>query len=136
MNLEKLLAIKGLAALQFENAQSKIKGIMDEEQRLRAQLAKLDRHAAVVLMHEPEQGTMRALGADIAWLHWLDRSRTSLNTRLAQVLARKEQYMAELRRLRGRKEVAQKLVDETSRSNRKKAAKRLLDDAVQRVVRF
>lgn len=134
--MEKLYAIKELSALQFENAQSRIKGIVEEEQQLRAQLAKLDRHAAVVQMHEPEQGTMRALGADLAWLRWLDRSRTSLNTRLAQVLARKEQYMAELQRLRGRKEVAQKLVDETTLSNRKKAAKRLLDDAVQRAVRF
>jgi hypothetical protein len=73
---------------------------------------------------------MQAIGADVIWQAWAGRARSQLNISLAQVLARKAQVMARIRKAFGRKRVAEQLLSQTQDEQKKKAAAAALQVAI------
>jgi len=80
----------------------KVKGILKEEAALRQRLAQLDEHARAARETESTAGSMRAIGADILWQAWEERTRRALNMELARVMARKLAAMDRVRAAFGR----------------------------------
>ncbi|MCA0870518.1 hypothetical protein LCL97_06765 [Seohaeicola saemankumensis] len=81
----------------------KVKGILKEEAALRLRLAQLDEHARAARETGSTVGSMRAIGADILWQAWEERTRRALNMELARVMARKLAAMDRVRTAFGRK---------------------------------
>jgi len=105
-----------LTELQFIQSQSEFRQILNEENKLRAEIAKLRSQAEAVDANGVTE--MHSVGADILWRAWVARMLTQLNTELAQVLARKENCLAQVQRAFSRMNVTVQL-DE----NGKKQAK-------------
>ncbi len=82
---------------------NKVKGILKEEAALRQRLAQLDEHERVARETGSTVGSMRAIGADILWQAWEERTRRALNMELARVMARKLVAMDRVRAAFGRK---------------------------------
>lgn len=94
----------------YQREVARLRGLRDEEARLRAALVRLDAQArdARRLSDSALRG-VREIGADIVWQGWLARHRATLQSELAHVLARKEHAMPALRRAFGRAEAARAL---------------------------
>ena len=82
-----------------------IAALLDEERRLRGQLARLDGQVAEAnATLAGGAAAMQAMGAEVLWQAWAGRSRRQLNIELAAVLSRKLAAMDGLRRAFGRQE--------------------------------
>ena len=112
----------------YQREVARLRALRDEEARLRAALAKLDAqaHAARELSDEALRG-VREIGADIVWQGWLARHRATLQSELAQVLARKEHAMPAHRRAFGRAEAARALRAQAHAGARTRQARREAD---------
>ena len=116
----------------YQREVARLRALRDEEARLRAALAKLDAQASAAreLSDEALRG-VREIGADIVWQGWLARHRATLQSELAQVLARKEHAMPAQRRAFGRAEAARALRAQARVEARTRQARReddLLDN--------
>ena len=82
-----------------------IAALLDEERRLRGQLARLDGQVAEAnATLAGGAAAMQAMGAEVLWQAWAGRSRRQLNIELAAVRSRKLAAMDGLRRAFGRQE--------------------------------
>jgi hypothetical protein len=109
---------------------SAIQSILSQEAALRAQLAMLDTQVKQAASTGAELSAMRSIGADVVWMAWVDRTRTQLNSQLAQVLARKLQKMDKVRRAFGKTIVADKLVENEQSCLKHKRAEKALAAAI------
>lgn len=94
------LALASRALYLREHA--KIRGILEEEALLRQRLAKLDHHVEVARTADRAEDPMKAIGADILWRAWEERTRRALNIELSRVMARKLAAMDKVRQAFGR----------------------------------
>lgn len=115
----------------YRAEQAKFQRLTTREGQLRRALADLDAHrrAAAHLPADQLDG-VRAIGADLAWQGWVQRSRSALNMELAQVLVKKAERMGALRRAFGRSEVVGQL-DRDSKTARRKSAQDREAEAAQ-----
>lgn len=127
------------AAYQAE--QARMRDILRQEADLRRELAELDgKRRAARSLGADELAAPRAIGADMLWQGWTQRTRQTLNVQLAQVLVKKAQEQAALTRAFGRAEVVSALLADEKAARRKKAqgrAQRVTQDlALLRSYRF
>lgn len=101
--MEMLRQMAAVTEAQYLKEHAKIKPILDQEARLRGQLAKLDTQVKDARHMADTDVPMKALGADLLWEGWHIKTRRNLNAQLAQVTARKLMAMDRLRRTFGRK---------------------------------
>ena len=95
---------------------AKVRDILEEESRIRAGLAKLDLQLQTARDTAQDDLSMRALGADVLWRAWEEKTRRAFNIELAQVMARKLQVMDQVKLAFGKK-VA---VEELAKADKKK----------------
>lgn len=102
-----------LMEMQYQHDQKSLQSIIKQELRIRLEQATLQGQTQSArqlgINDEPE---MRAMGADVVWERWLERSRAKLNLDLANVLATKEMHLTRVRNSFGKLQAA------TAKSNR------------------
>lgn len=108
MSDKKFIQLEQILALKFQKRQQIFSKISAEENRLRAQMMRLitqDQQAEAV-----NDNGIKAIGADVLWKAWVERSKTALNMELAQVLAQKERLLASVQRDYGKLLVSRQLL--------------------------
>jgi hypothetical protein len=127
--LSDLRQLEGIVQARYQHQQQSFGRLVAEENRLRDELARLDRFMAETRRMPRDESEMRAIGADLVWQSWLGRSKAQLNTKLAQVLAIKEQHLKQVRVAYGKLLVVQELIDKGTSDGRKKVARDALSRA-------
>ena len=129
-NLNELRQLEAITQAKYDQQQQSFQRIQSEENRLRAELRKLDEMLLSSNNTDVRIGEMRAIGADVIWQGWVGRSKTELNLKLAQVLAIKEQQLQQVRQAFGKLQVVQQLITETKDDQRKKKGQSQLELAM------
>ncbi len=122
-DLQKLRQITH-AAYQVE--QGKLRDVLQQEASLREALTVLDgKRRAAQRLSSDQLAAPRAIGADLLWQGWTQRTRQDLNIQLARVLVVKAEKTAALTRAFGRAEVVKTLLNEQKTAQRRGALDRL-----------
>lgn len=113
----------------YRAEQAKLQGLTAREAQLRRALADLDadRRTAAQLPDDQLLG-VRAIGADLAWQRWVQKSRAALNMELARVLVKKAERMGALRHAFGRSQAVAQLDRDAKTALRKSAQDREAQD--------
>lgn len=119
-----------LCDLKYRNSQQKLAVIVERENALRAELAKLRGFVTETRSLPAEQAQMRAIGADVIWMQWVARSQSRLNIELAQVLAQKEGLIVQHKRAFGKTHAAQSLANEAKQKRVRHLRERMLTQAI------
>jgi small-conductance mechanosensitive channel len=118
---EPLADLADLTDALYQAELAKMQGLAARENKLRADLVKLDQHHKQNLTLPAAQlFAPRHIGADVLWHGWVGRSRTELNQQLALVLAQKSQMMNALRRAHGKHLAANQLLEDAQAKRRKR----------------
>jgi len=117
-----LAQMQVICEAQYAQKQATFAKLVAEENRLRAELHRLDKMGRDAQTETLEHIPMQAIGADVIWQGWLGRSKTSVNIALARILAMKEHHMAEVRLAYGKLLVTQQLSKDATARHHKKAA--------------
>ncbi|MCD1625037.1 hypothetical protein K7H22_03400 [Seohaeicola saemankumensis] len=104
--------IAQLMDLVFQQRLSFNQKLVQEEATLRHALVRLGNADFANTSCKTEHHGMRAVGADLLWQAWLTRHKIEMNTRLANVLARKEISSTALRKAFGRSQAADAIRDQ------------------------
>lgn len=115
---------------RYEQRQQSFAKIVAEETYLRTELARLDAMNAQTHAPPEDATSMRAIGADVIWQGWLGRARTTLNLRLARVLAVKEHHLLEVRRAYGKVLVVEELQTQHTAEARKMQSDAAFNQAI------
>lgn len=130
MNRDKLDQMTRAAEAAYLAEHRKIQPLLQEEARLRADLARLQAQADTERQKLAGDLPMQSIGADLLWQGWLVRSRKQLNFELSQVLARKTNAMDRVRHAFGRRNAVETLRDkaiaERDAARRKKQMETLM----------
>lgn len=118
MKRQILPALAVAAQASYLHQVRRIADMVAEERALRAALARLDGQAESARGALARDRTMRAIGADLRWQGWEDRTRRTLNTELARVLARKETVLDAVRLAHGRHQAIVSLRDTAALAHR------------------
>ncbi|MFX0542054.1 hypothetical protein ACEWPM_010025 [Roseovarius sp. S4756] len=105
----------------YQAAQATVQDIVRQEAELRKELSELEvKRVAARALPQKELAAPRAIGADLLWQGWTQRTRQELNIQLAQVLVRKAEKMNALRQAFGKAEAVSKLIahEKTARCKR------------------
>ncbi|WP_189367014.1 hypothetical protein [Tateyamaria omphalii] len=128
MDWSQLRQISELKFRQSEQAMSKLKV---RETSLRSELARLQSLAQETHAQPASDSELRAIGADIIWLKWIENSRRKLNIELAQVLALKEDIAARHRKTNGEKLVTEALSEKQRLGRQRLRRERTLNQAIE-----
>ena len=126
--MKTLLQLEQLRSLKSQKALAEITA---EESRLRTQIRTLQQHRRN--SHDPDPGLMpmRAIGADILWQGWIDRTQSDLNMDLARVLARKAPIAKRARKDIGRRDVVSEMKDQMQVADQRAEEAGRLDSMLQ-----
>lgn len=121
-----LQKLKQITQAAYQVEQAKLRNILQQEAKLRQDLADLDlqRRAASGLSAD-QLAAPRAIGADLLWQGWTQRTRQELNVQLARVLVIKAEKTAALTQAFGRAEVVETLLKDQKTAQRKNALDRI-----------
>ena len=123
MRAEQLPGLVAATDALYLREHAKVREILQEEASVRRRLRQLDDQAAAARAGGAEMAQMRAIGADVQWQAWQERTRRALNMELARVLARKAAAMDKVRLAYGRKAAVaelSKVEAEKARARRQK----------------
>lgn len=123
MSNDTLSQISAVTETLFQREFSKIREILKEETALRQSLARLDTHSQATKIDQALDCTMKTIGADILWQSWISNTRRVLNIELAQIIARKIEAKAHVRKAFGQKEAVKNLMEAALQERRKRAAR-------------
>lgn len=126
-----LLQLQQVSKLRFQQSEQVISKLRSREASLRSELSRLQNLARETNDQHPSDAPLRSIGADIIWLKWLENSRKILNIELAQVLAQKEQMMAQYRLANGKKLVTDALLEKEQLDKHRSRRARALDEAIE-----
>ncbi|MCZ4352896.1 hypothetical protein O4H61_10265 [Roseovarius aestuarii] len=123
--------MRQITQVVYRKEQSKFQKLVTREAQLRRSLADLETHRSVVAHLPTDQlDGVRAIGADLAWQGWAQRSRRALNMELAQVLVKKAERIGALRRAFGRSEAIAQL-DQNEKTARRNALMRRDTESIE-----
>lgn len=89
------------------------------EARVRRDIENLTQQARQ--SHDVNDQSIRAIGADVLWQAWTERSKSTLNRELAEILAQKSHYIEKMRSAHGKVEISNALIAQhTELKHRKK----------------
>lgn len=128
---EKMKTLLQLEQLRSLKSQKALAEITAEEARLRRQIGTLQEHRR--MSHEADPGLMpmRAIGADILWQGWIDRTQSDLNMDLARVLARKAPIAKRAKKNIGRRDVVSEMKDEMQTRDQREAETKRMEAMLQ-----
>lgn len=130
-----LNALAAITEAHYAQRQQRFAQHLAEENRIRAELSRLDEMDRAARATDVGSIPMRTVGADVIWQGWIGRSRTALNMALARVLAVKEHHQSEVRRAYGKVLVVEEIRDQHLAEERKKRTAAALSKAIEGSVR-
>lgn len=95
MKSKELQIIERLLNVKFQKKQKIFLKVVADENRLRSQLTQIDDQSRAV--ERSNFYEIRAIGADVVWNSWVERSKRNINMELAQVLAQKDQLKSKVK---------------------------------------
>ncbi|MHA6264155.1 hypothetical protein ACXYMO_13200 [Arenibacterium sp. CAU 1754] len=124
MKSESLPDLHKVTQARYLREFDKIRAILQEESRLRQDLAKLHQQEKMTRPSPETAHQMQIVGADMLWQGWAARTRRELNIQLAQVMARKLIAMDQIRKAFGQRQALETMMaDATAQARRRQAAK-------------
>ncbi len=123
--------LKQISDLKFQHSEQAVSKLRAREASLRWELARLQGLAHETHCQPASDSELRAIGADIIWLKWLENSRRRLNIELAQVLAQKEELVAQHRKANGKKLVTDALSEKQQLDRQRLRKTHALNEAVE-----
>jgi hypothetical protein len=127
-DMKTLLELEQLRSLKSQKALAEISA---EEAKIRRQIGTLQQHRRLSHEADPALIPMRAIGADILWQGWIDRTQSDLNMDLARVLVRKAPIIKRARKDIGRREVVSDMKDRMHDEDQRIEAAGRLDSMLQ-----
>jgi hypothetical protein len=127
---QELTQLADVVMASYEQQQRQFAKLVAQENKLRAELNRLDDMRRATHVPEARVAKMQAIGADVIWLGWVGRSKTTLNIQLAQILAQKENHQSAVRKAYGKVLVVQQMRDDALQEAATNLAKRQLANAV------
>ncbi|CAN0584786.1 unnamed protein product [Ectocarpus sp. 12 AP-2014] len=103
MTRERLARLMPVARAKYEAEFASVRALLQAESHCRAQLARIEEMSKSVRDQSLEAGPMQLIGADVLFQKSIDKNRSELNRKLAQILAHKETAMIKVRTAFGRK---------------------------------
>ncbi|MDW3223519.1 MAG: hypothetical protein R8G34_11670 [Paracoccaceae bacterium] len=129
MNLKDLKEISALVEAKYEVRRQAFQTIVAKENDLRSELRRIDIQAQTA--RQSVVPSMQSIGADVIWKRWVGRAKASLNTKLALVLAEKEQHIRQVRQAYGKVIAAERLIEDLSDRDRKALNDLALGEAIE-----
>ncbi|WP_299826074.1 hypothetical protein [uncultured Roseobacter sp.] len=129
MKREDLHRLHALADAKYKARQQLFQSLVQRENAIRADLHQLDEQARA--SNKNSDPSMRSIGADVIWKAWLGKAKTSLNMKLALVLAEKDQHVRQVRQAYGKVLASEGLLQEVSEDERRKRRNRELEKAIE-----
>ena len=123
--MKKISDLATLMELKYQTSQVELRVICAQEAKIREQILRLDQQSKSSTCDEARM--MKSLGADLLWNAWASRTKADLNTKLAQVLAKKELFLHAARRDFGKMLVSQKLSVQEDKARQKSKMSKKLD---------
>lgn len=127
-SLDDLAKMRQLVEIKYRQQQESFARLLAQESRLRASLQQLNDH--LISSRSSDDGSQKAIGADVLWQAWVGRKKRELNLQLAQVLAVKERHIAQVRRAYGKVLVTDDLHALETKALKQKKAQSQLDRAI------
>jgi hypothetical protein len=118
----------------YDLAQQEFQKIITQEACVRAELSRLDDLNNEARIATNESLELRAIGADIIWQSWVNRSKRQLNMKLARILAQKEPHLAAVRRAYGKVLVATELLENRKVSQKKTQESTELSELIGQII--
>lgn len=128
--MSQLHQLHQLMEMGYQSALADMRVFIEREAKLRRELDRLDRHAALTEVQAPPQGSMRAIGADVIWLRWLEKTRAELNLELARVMAQKHDHLARVKKAFGKSIVTAELSERETKAQRQEREKKQRDRVI------
>ena len=125
-----LAQIAEVVNANYEREQRQFATLVAKENQLRFALNKIDNMRRSTDVPDASIAHMQAIGADVIWLAWVGRSKTTLNIQLAQVLAQKEHLQSAVRKAYGKVLVVHQMQDQARADINSKLTKTQLETAV------
>ncbi|MBI6629393.1 hypothetical protein [Pontibaca salina] len=119
MTTRKIAQLVDVTEAVYMAEYQKIQPILTREATLRSRLAQLQGQR-----NSAGNQQMRAVGADLVWQAWRERSMQELDMELAQVVARKLELLERVRKAFGRKEAVRQLAQKGAADQTKRRATR------------
>lgn len=126
--LEDLQKMHAILEAKYQVQQQAFQALIAEESALRQKLSRLSQQVADAAAGDGLQ--MRAIGADMMWKAWVGRTKAALNIELAQVLARKEYHVGQVRAAFGKAQAAKSLYEAQLRAAQEKQSRTQLNQAI------
>jgi hypothetical protein len=134
MTQDKLARMADVTKAIYMTEFQKVQGLLEEEARLRKDLARLRAQSVQGRETLQTDPSMQAVGADLLWQSWLNRTQRQLNMDLARVMARKLTAMDRVRRAFGKQSAVRSMLETRDRERREKARKKALETLLNRHV--
>ena len=129
--IEKMQILVKLMEIQYQRDRLALQSIIKDELRIREELMTLQEHTRLArLLGLDDEPEMRAMGADVVWERWLERSRVSLNLKLATVLATKEMHLTRVRKSFGKLQAANAKSEQILLATKKRMKVKNLEQAI------
>ena len=128
MKPEVLNGLTRLLEINFQKQQRAYSKILAHESRLRGEIRKLDEKAKAAEVQCSHQ--ILAIGADVIWKAWLDKTRRVLNLELAHVLAQKETLKSGVQKEYGKLIVSGQIKQKLETASKEKERREILANAV------
>ena len=127
MTMKKLEQLLRVTEAHYQREFAMVKDILAKEGSIRRALAQLDEQKTQAHSDLANGMMMQSMGAEILWQTWAAKTRTTLNIELAQVLARKETVMDQVRKAFGRREAVKTMLKAEQKNAAKRKARRLYE---------
>ena len=129
MSLRQLRSIEKIFDLKFKKKQGAFIAVVQQENQLRSQLSKLETQFRESQIDGDQR--MQAIGADVIWHSWVERSKKSLNMELAQVLAQKEKLLSNVKKDYGKLLISRELSSSMEKAESERMQSKLLATATE-----
>lgn len=114
----KLQDLAKLSTIKLQVVQVEMAKLKEREAALRLSIKNLSESKHHQISTASASDPALIAGANIRWHQWVDQRKTSVNYELAQVLAQRERYLAQLKLAFGQNEAIKKLFKSEERKAR------------------
>jgi len=129
--MNSLKQLEKIAKVHYDQHQQRFTKIIQEETRLRNELARLDHFSKDQMTAPDQENSMKSIGADVLWHGWLGRTKTNINLELARILAKKDVEKIRLGRSFGKLIALQSLIESDQESHNRARSKNSLRQLIE-----
>jgi hypothetical protein len=132
--MDDLESLKTVVEAQYDQQRQIFAKIIHEEEKLRTEIARINDLSKASRIADNDANQMQAIGADVLWSAWINRSITTLNLELAKVLSRKMREQERVKRIFGKLMALNTIIEGENTAQRKNRAKANLTEVMRTAV--